>query len=455
MKLYPKVWNRIRSSLKTAAFYTATKKKLLLTFFSVIALAGGFLLLPFFLNHIESHYLTEGEVLSFEKETVPPQRDPPPSKKATIKIRHILEKDDTLFDVLTESKIAAKEIYGLSKAAEKIYDLGKIKPGNTLELEIDLNERTLHSFSYEIDGENILVIERTPDGFVAGKEEIEYETRLSVKEGVIVSSLFETIAQMGLDSQLALDLLDIYAWDIDFYVDIREGDRFKILFEQKYRDGNFVKNGRILCGKLINQGETFWAALFQDEGGHVDYYDLQQNSLRKQFLKSPLRYKYISSGYSKRRFHPILKKYRPHLGVDYAAPTGTPVVAVADGRVVYARWNKGLGRVVKIKHNSTFTTLYGHLSRFSKGIRSTKYVKQGQVIGYVGSSGLSTGPHLHYTLMKNGRSIDPLRYNFPSASPVQENYIADFELVKGELLSQLRRLDPATIDRRFAQGPAM
>ncbi|MFH2012179.1 MAG: M23 family metallopeptidase [Pseudomonadota bacterium] len=375
-----------------------------------------------------------------------------PSDNKIKKIKHILVRDNTIYDVLSEDKITPQEIFNLMCASKKVYNLSRIRPGNTLDLEMNVIDNTINCLRYEIDEGNILIVERSNNDFSARKEKIKYETRLSAKAGVIHDSLFETIVEIGLSPQVAMDLADIFAWDIDFNTDIREGDEFKIIFEQKYRDGGFVKNGKILCAEFINQEEVFSAVFFKNRVGHSDYYDQEGKSLRKKFLKSPLRYSYISSRYAKRRFHPILKIYRPHLGIDYAAPKGTPVVALGDGKVIFAGRKGGYGKFVKIKHNGTFTTMYGHLCRFAKGIKHNKLVKQGAIIGYVGATGLATGPHLDFRLVKNGRFINPLAFNPPSAGPVKKEYIEEFETVKNEMFSWLDQLAPATADKRFAEN---
>ncbi|MFH1624960.1 MAG: peptidoglycan DD-metalloendopeptidase family protein [Pseudomonadota bacterium] len=428
------------------------KLAVLCVILAVAVLAGFTLLLSHLLSNTKSPPMNKGESNSSERGSLPINEGIVPLEKKIKMVKHTLVRDDTLYDVLRGNGITPGEIADLLTTSKKIYNLSRIRSGNVLELEIDTPDNTINSLRYEIDEENILVVERSDDGFSARKERVEYETRISVKGSAVRNSLFEAVIDVGLHPQMALDLADIFAWDIDFNVDIREGDGFRILFEQKYKDGDFVRNGRILGAQFINQGKAFWAVLFKDEDGRIDYYDLQGKSLRKQFLKSPLRYRYISSRYSRRRFHPILKIFRPHLGIDYAAPIGTPVVAVSDGKILFVGRNGGYGKIIKIRHNSIYTTTYGHLSRFAREMRRNRQVTQGQVIGYVGSTGLSTGPHLDYRLMNNGRYINPLTCNFLSADPVKKRYLKDFELVKKEVFSKLEQLDITPIDKHFAEG---
>ena len=434
-------WQDLNNSIR---FYLRSKPlRTILVLFGLGSLTGLSLLFWHLSGNREPGSITEGKsavsgiAIFSDGERISSENN------KTRKIRRTLEKDETLFGILTENKITGGEILNLLVASKKVHDLNRIRPGNMLELQLNALDNTVNSLKYEIDEDSVLVLQKSVDGFSARKMAIEYHTRLSVKHATISNSLFETIIDAGLASRMAMDLAEIFAWDIDFSVDIRPGDRFSFLFEQKYRDGNFVRNGNILCAMFVNQGKTVWAIRFEDGDGNGDagYYDLQGKSIRKKFLRSPLKYQYISSRYSKRRLHPILKTYRPHLGIDYAAPVGTPVVAVGDGRVLFAGWNGGYGKFVKIRHNGTYTSTYGHLSRFAKEVKRTKYIKQGTIIGYVGSTGLSTGPHLDYRLIKNGRFVNPLTCNFPSASPVREEYLKNFERTKEEMVAKLSASD--------------
>ncbi len=425
---------------KTLPFNPGKKGIAVLAFLAIGVISAGILFFSIVSNHAVVRYTEEGESDWSKGRQLSLHQKPSPPKK-TKSIEKSLARDDTLYSILIDKHISPGEISDLLRASEGIHNLGKIKPGNTLKLEINTVDSTIRCLKYEIDKDHVLVVERTANGFSAKKETIQYDIKVSAKSGVISSSLFDAVLNAGLASLVALDLSDIFMWDIDFDADIRQGDLFKILLEQKYRDGNCVEDGKILCAEFVNQGKSYPAVLFEDEDGHVDYYDPEGKSLRKKFLKSPLRYKYISSRYSKRRLHPILKIYRPHLGIDYAAPIGTPVTAVGDGKVVFTGWKGGYGRFIKIKHNGSYNTTYGHLSRFANGIKQRGYVKQGQVIGYVGSTGLSTGPHLDFRLIKNGRFVNPLTCNLPSASPVKKRYMEDFKRVKKKMLSRLEELD--------------
>ncbi|MDI6704100.1 MAG: M23 family metallopeptidase, partial [bacterium] len=223
--------------------------------------------------------------------------------------------------------------------------------------------------------------------------------------------------------------------------DVRPKDTFKLIWEIYKKDGKKVMDGRILAAQYNRRNcNNYTAIFFKDPKQHADYYTLNGKSLRRKFLRSPLNYRRISSYFSYRRFHPILKVYRPHLGIDYAAPIGTPVVAVGDGEVVYQGWNGGYGRFIKIRHDHSFYTTYGHLSCYAKGVRRGKRVRQGEVIGYVGSTGLSTGPHLDFRVIRDGRFVNFLRLNISSARSVDPRYVKEFEEVKKRRIDQLNSL---------------
>jgi murein DD-endopeptidase MepM/ murein hydrolase activator NlpD len=236
---------------------------------------------------------------------------------------------------------------------------------------------------------------------------------------------------------LALRLSDIFGWDVDFALDVRAGDSFKAVVEKRYRNGEFAGYGRIPAAEFINQGETYQGFLFENRDGHPEYYDAKGRSLRRAFLKTPLDYARISSGFTYHRFHPIKKKWCPHPAIDYAAPVGTPVRTVGDGTVLEASRNNGSGKYIKIRHNSSYQTYYLHLSRFAKGIRKGRKVHQGQVIGYVGSTGMSTGPHLDFRMKKNGKYVNPRRVIAPASPPVPREKIEMFRNTVEPLVAQL------------------
>jgi murein DD-endopeptidase MepM/ murein hydrolase activator NlpD len=257
-------------------------------------------------------------------------------------------------------------------------------------------------------------------------------------EGEVTLSLYDAVCASGGDAELAMLLSDIFAWDIDFFTDPRSGDRFSLLVEQYVRGGNRREYGAVLAARYQGKEVSKEAYLFRLANGNRGYFDGEGKSLRRTFLRSPLNYRRISSFFTNSRFHPILKTYRPHHGIDYSARYGTPIVAIGDGKVQYAGWKGGYGRFVSIRHNSIYESTYGHLSRFGKGIARGARVKQGQVIAYVGSSGLSTGPHLDFRIARNGSFVNPLKLSVPPLEPVPQGEIATF---KGRAQDLTKALD--------------
>jgi murein DD-endopeptidase MepM/ murein hydrolase activator NlpD len=333
---------------------------------------------------------------------------------------------DTFGRILTAHGLGPAEAEAVADAGRPYWNPRQLRTGERIDLVFLKAPVQLEKVRRE-DGEGrVLTISRAPSGWVASTySEPEFVTSAAV-EGTIRDSLYHSAAADGIDVDLVASLADIFAWDIDFFVDLRPGDHYSVLYEQRFRHGVLVGTGRILAARFDNADTQYQAYLYQVPGGQSGYYDADGRSLRRQFLKSPLRYTRISSGFSRHRLDPILKVYRPHLGIDYAAPTGTPVAAVGDGRVVFAGWNKGFGRCVEIRHNHLYSSAYGHLSRFAAGVRAGASVHQGQIIGYVGSSGWATGPHLDFRFKEAGRPVNPLRMRFPSTDPVPREHLAVF-----------------------------
>jgi murein DD-endopeptidase MepM/ murein hydrolase activator NlpD len=352
-----------------------------------------------------------------------------------------IKKGETLFDIFKKHNLDIADLFELKQASAGIHRLRDVYPGRPYKTVID-DKSQIREFTYWIDDENILNIIRTGEGFSATRKTVEYEKKILYIGGTIQDNLIESIGDENQDFLLALQLSDIFAWDIDFTTDLRKGDVFKIVVDGCYLDNAFKKYGNILAAEFINNGETYHAFRFE-YNGKVDYYDDEGKSLRRAFLKAPLSYSRISSGFSKRRYHPILKINRPHLGVDYAAPIGTPISAVGDGTVVFAGYKGQNGNLVMIKHPNSFRTYYGHLLKIKKGIRRGVKVKQGQLIGYVGSTGLSTGPHLDYRIKKHNRFVDPLNLRLPRGGTVPKGAMADFIVIRDRMNVQLASIVPS------------
>ena len=348
-----------------------------------------------------------------------------------------IQAGDTLYESLIREGISAAEILNLEEKVKSVVDFSYLPIGSEYSLKYN-PEGKVTEFIYKPNPIDIYYIDipaSDSEDLKVTKEEVSTEVvRL---EGKIEYSLYESMLECADSPQLALQLAEIFAWQIDFLTECREGDTFKILVEKQYR-GDFYRWEKILAaeyeGELLSR---YTAILFEDPTGHIDYYTEEGKSLRKAFLRAPLYYKYISSYFSKNRLHPILRIWRPHLAIDYAAPTGTPVSTIGDGTVIYVGWENGYGNYIKIRHPNNYVTAYGHLSRFAKGLKNGQKVKQGEIIGYVGSTGLSTGPHLDFSISENGERVDFLKLKLPAAFSVDPQYIAQFNEAKNKLLSDL------------------
>jgi murein DD-endopeptidase MepM/ murein hydrolase activator NlpD len=394
-----------------------------------------FLLIGFFLRYLAVSEETPLPVNQGITPRVEKQQNKTEAKEYTFK------QGDTFYEVLLDLDLPPQEIFDVLESSKTVYDLRKVKPDTTIALDINSQKPSLNRLVYNYDDQHFLVVNKTPEGYSTSKEKIPYDVSLRTIQGTIKNNLFDDAIAAGGNPQVILNFADIFAWDVDFFTDLRENDSFKILFEEVCKDGTFVKCGKILAAEFVNNGKQLRAYRFEDKQGNGAYYDDKGRSLAREFLKSPLRYSRISSGYTKKRFHPILKTYRPHLGVDYAAPTGTPVEAICDGKIVYIGWKGNYGKCIILKHNHIYSSYYGHLSRYAKGMKKGKRVKQGTVIGYVGSTGMSTGPHLDFRLKKRGSFINPLSLKSAKKHSIKKNRRPQFQKHKRQLLIKLEQLD--------------
>jgi murein DD-endopeptidase MepM/ murein hydrolase activator NlpD len=325
--------------------------------------------------------------------------------------------------------LTSQNLYNLNLQCKPLFPLSRITTGQPFR--ITLADGEFEHFEYDINPEKQLIIDYDQEQFSVSKELIEYDIEIEMIKGTINSSLFETIADIGEKPEMAMNLAGIFAWDIDFILDIRTGDHFQALVEKRSRDGKPAGYGQILAAEFTNQDEGYRAFLFQDGDRPSSYYDENGDNVRKMFLKAPLSFSRISSGYTLHRFHPITKRWKAHPAIDYAAPRGTPIKSVGDGTIIKISKDRYNGRHIKIRHNSTYQTLYLHMERFAKGMKRGKKVYQGEVIGYVGSTGLATGPHLCFRMYKNGSTVNPNKVKTRSAEPVSEaNKIAFFSAIK-------------------------
>jgi len=370
-----------------------------------------------------------------------------PQEASAPRARHLADKvrrGDTFETVLKRNGIHRELMPQMMEAARNIYNLNRVVIGRGFKFEL-VEDRPV-SLKYEIDEDRSLMLTLV-DSAAWQAEIVQTEYRIVERglSGTITSSLYETVMDLCGRPELALKLSEVYAWQIDFHSEIRKGDSFKVLYEEKIHPDGSKKAGRILAGVFHNRQKNFYAIGFTNADGRMDYFDLEGKSLRRAFLRSPFKYMpRISSRFSRRRFHPILMIYRPHLGIDYAAPTGTPVLALGDGRITYRGRNGGFGKYIRIKHNGMYTTSYGHLSGYARGIKVGSWVKQGQVIGYVGSTGLSTGPHLDFRFYKSERPVDPLKVDIPAGDPVDPSLFSYFAIHREQTLSRLEAIGDST-----------
>jgi murein DD-endopeptidase MepM/ murein hydrolase activator NlpD len=330
----------------------------------------------------------------------------------------------------------ANDTAALLSASKDVFDFTHIKIGQNLRFYFDPEEPRAKRLEYDRDTETMIIVERSGEDFNAREEKINYEVSEKIVSATINNFFYVDALDAGLKEATALEMGDIFAFNIDFTTEIRQGDQFTVIYEKRTRAGQEAPDGKILAAKFINDGATYYAYHF-DNDGKGGYYDAEGHVLERQFLKAPLSYRYISSGYTGARVNPITRTMMAHYQIDYAASSGTPVVATARGTVVSAGWEGGWGRMIRLRHDNGYTTHYGHLSAFAKGTRSGASVSQGQIIGYVGSTGWSTGPHLDYGMLLNGAPVNPLKLELPKGAPLNTEKMTEFEKVKDEFTGLL------------------
>jgi len=334
---------------------------------------------------------------------------------------HTVTDEDTFTTVMDALGIDYVDALEIVESAKEVVDFTHIKAGKVFRLVYE--EDTPTRVEYEPGTETMIVVDLTKN-YLTTEEPIPYDISVERADVVITESLFVAGLDAGLSEVLLLDFVDVFAWEVDFATQVQSGDSFSLLYEKRSRNGNDVGVGDILFGSFTNVGETSYAYRFIDSSDSISYYNQDGDSLVREFLKAPLNFSRISSGYTTARFHPVLKTTMPHRAIDYAAAYGTPVKAVSDGKVTFAGWNGGSGNFIDIRHNSIYETQYAHLSRIA--VQQGESVKQGDIIGYVGSTGLSTGPHLHYQVKVNGQLTNPLEVVFPKGDPIPEDEVEEF-----------------------------
>jgi len=380
-----------------------------------------------------------GIQMSTAEEAVPPRMEYGIIVDSLEVIRDKVKRNEFLADILLKYDVDYNLIDEIARSPRSVFDVRKIRVGYPYSVIRTLDSLPqVYYFVYEQSATEYVVVD-IRDSLAINRGEKDVERRVATASGTITSSLWNTMVDNNADPNLANELSEIYAWTIDFF-GIQKGDNFRVIFEELYVDDEYIGLGHVVAATFNHSDYDFYACLFeQDSLG--DYYDDEGGSMRRTFLKAPLRYRRVSSGFSYSRMHPVLKYRRPHLGVDYAAAAGTPVQAVGDGVVTFAAWTDQGGYTVRIKHNGTYSTSYCHFSGFGKGIKQGVHVKQGQVIGYVGTTGLSTGPHLDFRFYRNGKAIDPLKVKSPPAKPVDSAYYNEYRVHCDSLIRELDKVE--------------
>ena len=377
--------------------------------------------------------LPSAETLLQEQEPVNPL------KQTIVKVKS----GHSLSAIFKKHKLSHQDLYRIMQKGKMAKALRNLQPGRIIEIESN-DQGQLYSLSYQINRLQSINVLRAKDDFDIETVDKPVEKRVNFSEGLIQSSLFEAGKQSGLSDALVMEMAGIFGWDIDFALDIRQGDKFSILYEEQFIEGKKYQTGTILAAEFTNQGKAFKAIRFTDKSGRTNYYTPEGLSMRKTFLRSPVDFRRISSRFGNRK-HPVLNRMRLHKGVDYAARRGTPIQSSGDGKIIFKGRKGGYGRVIIIQHGSRYKTLYAHMNGFKRGMRVGKYVKQGQTIGFVGSSGRATGPHLHYEFRVNGTHRNPLTIKLPNAAPIKSALKDDFNTHAERLLSQLDTHKPTQI----------
>lgn len=332
---------------------------------------------------------------------------------------------DTLASLLKRLQVNDTDSAAFLRAARGSAELGKLIPGRTVLARVTATGQLL-SLRYLAANDALVQVQRVAEAFQVAVAPAQLELRPVLRSGAIVSSLYGATDAADVPDRIASELAEVFSGDIDFHKDLRRGDTFSLVYEAFYHQGQLVRTGRLLAAEFVNGGKRHQAIYFQDPDGREGYFTPAGENLKRAFLKSPMPFNRVSSGFTQSRFHPVLKVWRAHRGIDYAAPVGAPVRAVADAVVSFAGWQGAYGNLIVLQHQGPYSTLYAHLSRFGQGIRRGSRVSQGQIIGYVGATGLVTGPHLHYEFHVNGVAKDPLAMNLPTSFPLEARHRAQF-----------------------------
>jgi murein DD-endopeptidase MepM/ murein hydrolase activator NlpD len=387
-----------------------------------------------------------------------PTAAPPQAAEAVVpqRVRVVVAAGDTLAGIFQRQGLSATTLDRILRINEQTRDLARLRVGQFIEF--DVRDGELQELVHERDLKTALVVSRNANGdYTAEQRLMATDTRIASAHGRISSSLFEAAQASGLSDAMGIRLAEVFGYDIDFVLDIRDGDEFTVIYEQLSRSGRESVDGDILAAEFVNDGKVYRAVRYVSEDGTADYYSTEGASLRKSFLRTPVNFTRISSHFNLRRKHPVLNTIRAHKGVDYAAPIGTPVRATGDGKVLFVGNKGGYGRTVILQHGDRYRTVYAHLSRYARAIGNGQRVRQGQTIGYVGKSGLATGPHLHYEFQVDGAHRNPLTIDLPRGESIPERLLADFRKQTSVWLAELEtaKRDNALAERAAPSGRSL
>ena len=415
-------------------------KYVVYSFLTLVLIGGGFVAW----HNPEALTVTyEREATVSVSDTEPgegvPEVAPVPEQSVT-EVKEIeIQPGDTFSTIMEEFDVPSSEQSSILAAVQDVYDFTKLQAGKLMH--VVFAQDVLASVDYDLSDDKKIVVENVNGDFVAKEEAIEYDIIETMRSATIESSLFYDGANVGLSDKTLVELAEIFQWDIDFSTDIQVGDSFTVLYEErKTKEGEEASAGKILAAYFTNQGETYEAYYFETASDTAGYYSADGESVERQFLSSPISVGYVSSGFSYSRLNPITKRVTPHRAIDYAAPHGTPIVAVADGEVTLSGNRGSLGIAIDIEHGQ-YMSQYAHMSRIASEVKKNPEVKQGQVIGYVGSTGQSTGPHLHYTFFENGTPVKPSDADLPVGEALKEEYKEAFAARKNQLEQVLLAAD--------------
>lgn len=369
--------------------------------------------------------------------TLPPSSIPSPSLEAEGPAARelVVQAGDSLSRLFDREGLDRGDLHHIMLLPESQEGLRLLRPGDRITL--TGSGSRVETLSRRLDESRVLEVWRRGEAWDARIVEEQIERRVAYAHGVLEDTLYDAAQAAGLSDGMTMRVAELFGWDVDFALDIRSGDEFTVIYEQLYRDGDYLRDGEIIAATFTNRGTTYDALRYTDPLGRTDYFDSGGDSVRKAFLRAPVDFRYISSGFNPSRLHPILGTRRPHRGVDYSAEAGSPIVAAGDGRIIFRGVKSGYGNCVIVQHGETRTTLYAHMSSFRRGQRTGQRVTQGTVIGYVGMTGLATAPHLHYEFRVDGVHRNPRTVPLPDATPVNPLYVEHFEEAATPLVRQL------------------